>query len=342
MSLHGRRTIAEIGEQWLVERIQRVVRRSAVGDVAAIGDDAAILPTPRGKGHPTVVSTDVLVEGTHWRTNHLTPAQLARRALVANLSDLAAMAAEPRWFTLGLAMPPTQSVAWFQGLLRGLMKAADEFRCPLIGGDLVRAPVVSIAITVCGQCHTARPARRDAARPGDTVCLTGDIGRARLALEVLDGRCVPQRGQAKIVAKHRRPVPRLAEAAALARGGTVRAMIDLSDGLISDIGWICRLSGVGAEIDLAALPVSPEVNQCLSGRGGDSAAWAASSGEEFELLLTTRRRIESLRALLDAEGIRTPITPIGHITSGRRVKWTRNGKTVTAPRSDLFRHFSQG
>lgn len=289
-----------------------------------------------------VVSTDVLVEGTHWRGGHLTPAQLGRRALVANLSDLAAMAATPRWFMLGLAMPPSQPVAWFQGFLRGLMRAADEFDCPLIGGDLVRAPVVSISITICGQCHTARPARRDAAHPGDTVCLTGDIGRARLALDVLDDRSRPQRGGARIIAKHRHPVPRLSEASALARGGAVRAMIDISDGLISDIGWICRLSGVGAEIDLAALPVAPVVRRCLADRGEDCMTWAASSGEEFELLLTTRRRPEDLRALLRDEGIRTPITPIGRITSGRRVRWTRAGHPVAPPRNGLFRHFSQG
>lgn len=336
------RTVSDVGESRLIEEIRRAVERCRLGNPGALGDDAAILPPHRRSRGREIVTTDLLVEGTHWRPHHLTPTQLGHRALAVNLSDIAAMGGQPRWCTLGLAMPPKQPLSWFRGVLRGLIAAAEEFRCPLVGGDLVRSPVPTLAITVGGACGDSPPVRRDTARPGETLCVTGDLGRARLALALLDGEVEAVGGSAAILRRHRRVAPRLREGAALAALGAARAMIDVSDGLLADLGWICRLSGVGAEVDLDHLPVSAPVRRHLAGRGVDPAVWAATSGEEYELLFTTRHRLPDLRAALRSRGVATPVTAIGRTVARRGIRWLRGGRAVSVSPAGLFTHFSQG
>ncbi len=341
MTRAGERTVSDAGEARLIELIKRAVDRSRCGDIASLGDDAAILPRRRAGIGPEVVSTDLLVEGTHWRPHHLSPSALGRRALVVNLSDLAAMAARPRWFTLGLGMPPAQPLVWFRGLLRGLIQAADEFDCPLVGGDLVRAPVATISITVHGECVTRRACRRDVARPGETLCVTGDLGRARLALDLLESDAPPPRSSV-ILRRHRRPQPRLREAVALAEDGAVRAMMDLSDGLLGDLDSLCRLSRVGAEVDLETLPLHIAARRLFAAQGEEPALGALTSGEEFELLFTTRMKIDAIRLALRRRGIKTRITPIGRIVKRRGIEWRRGGRAVTVSGASAFAHFSQG
>jgi thiamine-monophosphate kinase len=338
-----RRTVADAGEARLIAMIRRAVERSRLGDVASLGDDAAILPKPRGRGRQ-VVTTDVLVEGTHWRESHLTPTALGRRALVVNLSDIAAMAARPLWFTLGLGMPPQQSLDWFRGLLRGLLRAGDQFGCPLVGGDLVRSPVAMISITVCGQAVGKRLCRRDAARVGDGVWVTGDLGRARLALEFLESKRPERDCPAGVLARHRSPTPRLPEAAALAKAGVVHAMMDVSDGLQSDLGWISRLSHVGARVDLDMLPLRSGVRRAIESQGQSAGPFAAASGEEFELLFTSNAEETAIRQALTRAGLRTPVTRIGEIisatTRGGGVQFRREGRAVKSPPDSGFAHFS--
>jgi thiamine-monophosphate kinase len=336
------RTVADAGEAHLIGEIRRAVERSGLGNVGALGDDAAILPRRRRGGGREVVSTDLLVEGTHWRSHHLSARQLGRRALVVNLSDLAAMGARPLWFTLGLGMPPTQPLAWFGGLLRALIRASEEFRCPLVGGDLVRAPVATISITVSGRSVSAHPCRRDTARVGETICVTGDLGRARLALELLEDSRERGSPPAAIIRRHRRPEPRLAEAEVLAASGAACSMIDLSDGLIADLGWICRLSGVGAVVELDALPIRPSARRLFRERGQDPATSAALSGEEFELLFTTRQDPGAIRRRLRRREIKTPVTAIGRTVREVGIRWRRDGVPVTLPEERLFAHFTQG
>lgn len=339
------RTVGDVGERGLIAHIQATAARSRLGDVGQIGDDAAVLSPAggaSGSGRAAVVSTDLLVEGTHWRDRHLKAAQLGWRALVANLSDIAAMGAKPAWFTLGLAMPPSQPLDWFRGLMKGLSDAADVFECPLIGGDLVRSPVPTIAITVGGLCRGRGPIRRSAAQAGQTIFVTGDLGRAALALRILDGQWparLPPLIRRTIVERHIRPIPRIREGALLGQLRGLGAMMDVSDGLVSDLQRICEQSGVGAEIDLDALPVHPSVRGACAKAGLDARLVAAASGEEFELLFTSPLPESWLRTVLPQD---LGVKAIGQITPGREIRWFSRGDTVDLDPKAVYDHFSQG
>lgn len=340
MTAKHNRTIADLGEHRLIAMITEAVKQSSQGDVAHIGDDAAILPASRTNAS-TVVSTDLLIEGVHWKPGHVTPQMLGRKALVVNLSDIAAMGAKPRWFTLGLALPPSQTVSWFRELLGGLLRAADEFRCPLIGGDLVRSPVPSISITIAGTPVAKRPVLRSGAKPGDRLFVTSDLGRARLALAALEGQEKITSGKSDILQKFQLPEPRLREAEVLTKCG-VSAMMDVSDGLYSDVGWISEQSGVRIEIDLDRLPIHSAVRSHLVATGRDPGAWSALSGEEFELLFTSDQSLERLMRTFEWAGVKTPITEIGSVSSGGGVKWLKGGKRMKLEEDGAFHHFSQG
>ncbi|HYW48960.1 MAG TPA: thiamine-phosphate kinase, partial [Gemmatimonadaceae bacterium] len=232
-----------------------------------IGDDAAILDVPNGTR--LIVSTDTTTEDVHFRRSWLTPAEIGWRAAMAALSDLAAMGAEPLGVLIALGAPMTWDAA-LDEVLHGVGDACSAAKAPIIGGDTTRAPVLSLGITVLGTATA--PMRRDGARAGDWVYLTGSLGGPRAALESwADGR-VPR---ATHRARFARPVARLNMGAWCAANGATAA-IDVSDGLVADAGHIAAASSVRMTIELASVPVL----------GGVIARDALASGEEYELLVT--------------------------------------------------------
>ena len=302
------------------ELIRRHFQRAAGSPAVAlgIGDDCALLtPSP---GHQLAVSSDMLVEGRHFFPD-VDPRALGHKALAVNLSDLAAMGARPLGFTLALALPHADS-AWLQAFSEGLLALADAHACPLVGGDTTGGPL-NLCITVFGEVAPGRALRRDAARAGDDLWLSGRTGEARLALERLRGtpwaRAV-QEDATLCRQRLERPTPRVALGMALAGlEGLAHAAIDLSDGLAGDLGHILAASGVGADIDFAALPVAPALRalpeaerlECLL-RGGD----------DYELLFTapTRAREAIVQAGVASD---TPVHRIGGVTAeaGLRLRW---------------------
>ena len=291
--------LRDLGEFALIERIERAVSRSratgrirspratgrtrAVGPtrglVIGIGDDGAVLRPPASEDW--VVTTDALVEGVHFRWTTQSARCVGRRALVANLSDLAAMGARPLGFVFALAAPPELEVRIFDGLLAGLLEEAETHGCPLIGGNLSRARQTSVTITAQGSVKRGRALLRGNARPGDRIFVTGTLGG--VALEV--ARAAAGRGRVRGV-----PTPRLYAGRALARMSGVGACIDLSDGLLVDLDHVLDRSGCSAELDLASLPRPPRFEAACQRLGVDPIRLVTRGGEDYELLFTLRGR----------------------------------------------------
>jgi len=276
--------------------------RAALG----IGDDCALIaPTP---GMQTAISSDMLVEGRHFFAGE-DAMRLGHKALAVNLSDLAAMGARPVGFTLALALPEARR-EWLQGFAHGLFALADAFNIELIGGDTTRGPL-NICITVFGEVRADQALRRSAARPGDDIWISGTLGDARLALAgyrqeaALDDAAL----QAAAVRLHT-PVPRVELGMALAEQGLAHAAIDISDGLVGDLGHILALSQVGATLNLDALPAG----DILATR--DTAlrrAYTAAGGDDYELCFTAP--VSARAAIIAAGGAAaTPVTRVGSIT----------------------------
>jgi thiamine-monophosphate kinase len=306
------------GEDAFLERLRRRFAvlgapRGAVG----IGDDAAILP---GR-HRRVVTTDLLVEGQHFRFDLLDPADLAVRALEANLSDVAAMGARPESVFLGLGWPRgASSERRLPRFLAGLLGACRARRVPLLGGDTVRVPAgaTTVALTVTGIPHRGGPVLRSGGRPGDVLVVTGALGGSALGLALLEGRARPPRDAtgrrlaAAAVARYRRPSARLAAAPVLA--GAARALIDLSDGLGLDLPRLARASGCGFEVTRERVPIDPAAARLLP----PAEAWglALGGGEDFELLAAVPPgRLAGLLRRLAGAGV--PAAPIGRLLPAR-------------------------
>ncbi|AVR95080.1 thiamine-phosphate kinase [Pseudoduganella armeniaca] len=273
--------------------------------VLGIGDDCALLAATSGM--QTAISSDMLVEGRHFFAGE-DPRRLGHKSLAVNLSDLAAMGARPVGFTLALALPAAER-DWLHGFSSGLFALADAHDCQLIGGDTTKGPL-NICITVFGAVAPGRALRRDAAQPGDDIWISGTLGDARLALAGLRGEvALDAAAQAAAATRMHQPTPRVALGVALAEQGLARAAIDISDGLVGDLGHILARSGVGATLDVDALPAGPVLarqEQRLR------RAFSAAGGDDYELCFTAdaaqRERIVAAGAACG-----TAVTRIGRI-----------------------------
>ena len=321
MSAHA--TVAEFD---LIERIRR--RVTARDDVLlGIGDDAALLRVP--DGHDLVVATDALNIGVHF-PHDTAPADIGWKALAVNLSDLAAMGARPAWCTLALSLPHADAV-WIDSFLDGFTALAAKHDLALVGGDTTRGPL-SVCVTVHGLVPRDGALRRDAARMGDDVWVTGTLGDAAAALAQLQAGGVADPALRK---RLDRPEPRVGFGLALV--GIAHACIDLSDGLLQDLGHVCKASGVGAEVDVDALPASPALAARSSGdtlRGEQ-----ACGGDDYELCFTAPPvSADAVRAAAASSGL--AVTRVGHIVAGEGVTpKLADGSAWRAPRSG-YAHFS--
>ena len=291
------------GEFDLIARIRaRVATRAEV--VLGIGDDAALLAPPPGR--QLVVTADTLNDGVHFPRG-TSPADVGWKALAVNLSDLASMGAEPAWCTLSLSLPQSDP-AWIEGFLDGFLDLAGQHGIALVGGDTTRGPL-SIAVTAMGLVEPGRALRRDGARVGDEVWVTGTLGDAAGGLALLDREAVPA-----LRARLDRPTPRVAAGRALA--GIATACVDVSDGLLADLGHVCARSHVAARIDVDALPASAALMEVIG--EADRIALQASGGDDYELCFTAPADAGADIGAVSAQlGLR--ITRIGRIVAGEGV-----------------------
>ena len=309
----------------LIDRIRR--RAGARGDVVlGIGDDAALLRVPAGK--LLAVATDTLNIDVHF-PGDTAPADIGWKALAVNLSDLAAMGAQPAWATLSLSLPHADE-AWVDGFLDGFVALAAQHDVALVGGDTTRGPL-SVCVTVHGFVDQANALRRGGARAGDDIWVSGTLGDAAGAL--VQWRAGGG-GDPGLRTRLDRPEPRVALGLAVA--GIAHAAIDVSDGLLADLGHVCAASGVGAEIDLARLPASPLLRQRF-----DEAARAglqATGGDDYELCFTVAGSDRSaIEAIAPGRGV--ALTRIGRIVDGGGVRALLDDGREWAPERAGFAHF---
>ncbi|MCE7902303.1 MAG: thiamine-phosphate kinase [Gammaproteobacteria bacterium PRO9] len=304
-----------------------------------IGDDAAILrPEP---GYDLVVAIDTLVEGTHFPQG--TPARaIGHRSLAVNLSDLAAMAAEPRWAVLALAMPEAGE-AWIREFADGLFALADRHGVALVGGDTVRGPLAA-TVTVHGRVRPGLGVRRSGAQPGDGIWVTGHPGDAvagRLQLVTARERGGHESGQAleqtlertarPLVERFLFPEPRVREGRDLASLAT--AMLDVSDGLHDDLGKLMEASDTGADLDIACLPLSAALRAVYP---ANAIQHALTGGDDYELCFTVPEANEARLAAV-AAAWPVPVTRIGTVAAETGVRWSLAGKPH--PVGPAWQHF---
>jgi thiamine-monophosphate kinase len=260
-----------------------------------------------------------MVDGVHFRRSQLAPRDIGHRALAAALSDLAAMAAEPGEAYLALGVPASTEGSELLELAEGARELADEFGVSIAGGDVTRAPALTVSFTVVGwACDVARLVGRDGAQPGDRVCVTGRLGGAGAGLAVLDGRAGGELDAATregLRARYATPRPRFDAARALSALGA-RAMIDLSDGLASDAAQIARRSGVRLELSLSALPLVGGVTDVARELGVEPGVFAATAGEDYELLACLPCSAAMILLASSAERSELEVSFIGSVLAG--------------------------
>jgi thiamine-monophosphate kinase len=298
--------LRQLGEWGLIRRIQKNFSFYRRRGILGIGDDAAVIRTSPGKS--LLLTTDLSVEGVDFELSHSSFDQIGHKALVANLSDIAAMGGLARYFLVSLAMPSTIPVSAVDEIYRGMRCLAKKYDVELIGGDTSSSlKKIFLNIMAVGEIEPARLVRRTGARAGDRIFVTGSLGNSRAGLEILKSQTSRHKSQVKksgkpaawnlqlaahdarhaaLVRHHLYPMPRLREGRLIASKGLATAMMDLSDGLSSDLYRLCESSRVGAIINLASLPVSSSLASYAKSRGKTPSEYALGGGEDFELLFT--------------------------------------------------------
>ncbi|WP_028924798.1 thiamine-phosphate kinase [Pseudonocardia acaciae] len=308
-------TVADLGEFGLIARVT-AGRVQPPGTLLGPGDDAAVLATPDGR---VLASTDMLVEGVHFRLDWSTPVQVGRKAAAVNMADVSAMGAVPTALLVAIGCPPETPASLVEGLTEGLWAEAAATGAGVVGGDVVSAPEVVVSVTVLGDLAGRSPVTRSGARPGDVLAVAGRLGRSAAGLAALSsGRHAADElagelaGElADVVAAHRVPAPPYSAGPAAARAGAT-AMIDVSDGLLADVGHVALASSVAVDVRAAALPVAPELARAAAALGADPLRWLLTGGEDHALAATFPAGI-ALPAL--PEGW----TPVGTVRAGAGV-----------------------
>jgi thiamine-monophosphate kinase len=290
--------------------ISRHFTRPAANAVLGVGDDCALVDVTNGMD--LTVSTDTMVSGTHFFPD-VNPEHLGHKALAVNLSDIAAMGAMPYWAMLALTVPNVDH-AWLAAFAKGFFDLAAEYNVSLIGGDTTRGPL-TLTVTIMGEVPAGAALRRSGAKAGNDVWVSGNVGDAALAVAHRHGKLVlAESDYHEAVMRLYEPTPRVALGQALR--GMATAAIDISDGLLADLGHICRLSGVGATVDLAQIPVS-SIGAKHAGTDAGRTAIVAG-GDDYELCFTAPANSrDSIAELTDVLGV--PLTRIGQIKRGKGV-----------------------
>ena len=289
--------IAEIGEFGLIARLQEIVAEELPAEVIqGIGDDAAVYRTGNREVH--VLTTDMLIEGVHFDRMVTPMKHLGYKALSVNVSDVAAMNAFPLYATVDLGLPNYISVEMVEDIYRGIARAAAEYGVHIVGGDTSAARQLVIGITVVGRQQENRIVYRKGAKEGDLICVTGDLGGAYAGLKILmeNKRIFLEQGQemqpdlepyAYVIERHLLPRARMDVVYTLAEADVLpHALIDISDGLASEIHHICRQSGTGAELFAPAIPIHLDTRRVADMFGDDVDTYALFGGEDYELLFT--------------------------------------------------------
>jgi thiamine-monophosphate kinase len=327
--------ISALSETDLIERIRRQLPAPPPWLLVGVGDDAAVVAP--AKNRLEVLSVDALVEGVHFDRRFTPPGAIGHRALAVNLSDLAAMGAEPRLALLSMALPPALPLDDFDALVAGLLQLAAVHRLHVVGGNLTRSPgPLVVDVTVAGTVKPRRAITRAGAAPGDRLYLSGSIGGATAGLEALQAGVT---GGAD--GRYLYPQPRVRLGQLIGRNRAASAGVDLSDGLADGVRRIAAASGVGVLINGDLVPVDADARRWFEARGADPVERAIAGGDDYELLVAVRPRQRG-RLAAAVRHADVPLTEIGLCTAepGVVLRRTRSGQSFdTALPEPEFAHF---
>jgi thiamine-monophosphate kinase len=336
MSSKKKRTtnqIRQIGEFGLIELIKKQILSKDKKVLVNIGDDAAVFKTSSDK--LSIFTTDTMVEKIHFDLRYCTFEEIGWKAMAANLSDIAAMGGLPTYALVTIGLPKSARIDDILSIYEGATKIARRHNCKIIGGDttLVRRDLF-ISITLLGQVEKKFLVTRSGAKKGDLICITGKLGEALAGLELLKRF---GRRDLSLATKHLKPEPKIDQARVLIRNLKVNSMIDISDGLSSELFHLTEESQVGALLYEQRIPVSAKCRKAALLLNGNPLRWALSSGEEYELLFTVNRRDKSK---LDSIKSKLGISVVGEITDKLRgVRMVRKSGAVQELKKSGFAHF---
>ena len=293
-----------------------------------IGDDCAVMPTGEGE---LLFSTDLLMEGVHFLRNESSPEDVGWKAAAVNLSDIAAMGGTPVATFLSIALPKDAQGEWADRFIEGYTDISRQYDVPLLGGDTTSSlRDIAVNVGILGRCPSGRRLMRNGAKVGETIYVTGPLGDSAGGLQAILKGIERTEDVTRLICRHKRPIPRIEAGRLLMESGKAGAMMDISDGIGSDLRHIMKASGVGAVIDLERLPLSPELVSVCKEQGWDIYEMATSGGEDFELMFTAPAGLEN--------ELDIAVYPIGKIVPGNELSWRFSNEPMDRD-FDGYKHF---
>lgn len=330
--------LSDIGEFGFIEKIVSPFFEHLEKGITGIGDDCAI--TPLSDSESQIVTTDLLIENTHFLFNKITAFELGQKSLAVNLSDIAAMGGTPQSAYISLGIPEKVDIEWLKEFYEGLAFLAKESKTPILGGDTTRSQNdLVINIAVIGKVENKYLKLRSGAKPGDLICVTSALGESACGLKLIL-RNIPLSTPAEraMYIAHNLPRPHLAEGRFLGKKGGVTSMIDVSDGIDSDITRIMERSQVGATVDLKKIPISNMMNEVCGDYGWKARTIAVTGGEDYCLLCTIDPKAHEEISSEYKKKFRSELYVIGKITDTKTLEYILNDKPVKLGKSG-FDHF---
>lgn len=326
-------------EDALIEMMRMRLGTPPRSTVLGIGDDAAVLKPPP-PGHEILITTDLLVEGTHFRLEWSSPYQAGWKAMAASVSDIAAMGGRPTCAVVSIGVRPRSRERFIRSMYDGIKAASERYRINVAGGDTVRCDRAVINIALLGEVAAGAAVRRSLAKPGDLVYVTGTCGDSAAGLDILaeKGKKIKAKSERALVEKHLVPEPVPEAGIAAAACGAVTAMMDLSDGIATDLPRLAKSSGCGAVILPGALPVSPDLMRYCRKHEKDPLEFALKGGEDFNLLMAvTPERAGILEAAVEGAGLKA--TRIGEMLAEKKFLLEADDGEQLPLNIESFRHF---
>lgn len=331
-------SLKKLGEFGFIERFANKFDKFIKNDELGIGDDCAIIPINSEESY--VITTDLLVEDIHFLKEKISPQELGHKALAVNLSDIAAMGAEPQFSFLSIGIPENTAVSYLDAFIEGFYTLSEKHEVPLMGGDTTKTTdKLVINVMVVGRCKNSELHLRSMAKAGDLICVTGTLGDSAGGLQVILNELSENSDNDLLLKKHHTPVPRVEEGLFLGENLSVHAMIDISDGIASDLMHILKASKKSACVDMDALPISAQLRNAASKNNWNAIELATSGGEDYELLFTVKAD-DMNRLKKEYKGkFSEDIVVIGEIRNGKpNIIWLKEGKEVEFNQSG-FNHF---
>lgn len=332
--------LKDIGEFGFIKRFANKFDSFIKEEELGIGDDCAVIPINETDNY--VVTTDLLNEDIHFIKDKIFPEELGYKSLAVNLSDIAAMGAEPKFSFLSIGIPNHISVEYLDAFMTGFYALSEKYKVPLMGGDTTKsADKLTINVAVIGQCKKAEMHLRSMAKEGDLICVTGFLGDSAGGLNVILNDLELSAENKYLVQKHHVPEPRINEGMWLAKQKSVHAMMDISDGISSDLMHILDASAKSAQVHTEKLPISSSLRNAAIKNNWDPIELASSGGEDYELLFTFDAKDFGRLKKEYKTHFSEELHIIGEIKEGQaEIKWFNNGKNITINKNG-FNHFAK-